>query len=172
MVKKSHVHKTDVSRWFFLFASAMTLFLFWHIIEGFVITIVTAAIAAIMLNPVERFVRKKLKNRHISSVLVSLAFLLVILTPLSIAGILMVGQAQELIDGAIGEAGWMQSFDVTQSSLYQTLPGIVQDKIASIDIAALGNDTFDWVVKNIGAIFAGTANVILQILIFFAQEIL
>ncbi len=167
MPKKSHIHEADVTRWFFIIMSTLTLVVFWFIIEPYVITLVTAAVAAIVLTPVDRWLRAIVKNRHVSSILIVIGFILVILIPLSITGVLMVNQAEQIVTGAVGDDGWLQTFDLQQNALFKGLPNIVQAKVLAVDIAQVTDDALDWVIKNLGNIFSGTANVLLQIVIFF-----
>lgn len=167
MAQKSNAHQEAVSRWFFLFISTVTLVVFWVIIQSFVITLVTAGVAAIVLTPLDRRLRRLVKNRHVSSILMVLGFLVVILTPLTVAGILMVNQAEELVEGAVGDGGWFETFDLSSNPIFLALPNLVQEKVRAIDLVHVSDGALDWVIKNLGSIFSGTANAILHTLIFF-----
>lgn len=167
MASKTSTHSADVSRWFFILMSVLTLVVFWFIIQSFVITLVTAAVAAIVVSPIEKRVRAVVKQRHVSAVLVVIAFILVVLAPFTVAGVLMVSQAEELVSGALGDGGWLKTFDISSNPIMLSLPEVVQEKILAIDPVAVGDDALSWIIKNLGSIFSGTAALVLHTVIFF-----
>ena len=140
MAKKpteAHIH---IAKWFFLLLAVGAGALAWKIIAPFFIILVTAAIFAIILTPMDRWLIKKFKGRRrISAFVVMLGFIFAVLIPFSIVGGLIVEQAID-VGSMIIEAQDAHVFDInfTEIPYYENLPTIVQERVAEIDIEAIG----------------------------------
>lgn len=157
----------QTTRGFFIIVSIFVLYLSWSIVQPFAVVIVTAGIAAILLAPLDTHVRKIVKSRRLSALVMILAFLIVIVGPLTTIGILLVQEAKTFVDISTAEGGWIETFDLTQNALFTSLPEVVQQEILTVDIVEIVKSAADWAVNNIGTLFSSTAQAIFHTFIFF-----
>ncbi|MFH1631589.1 MAG: AI-2E family transporter [bacterium] len=157
----------STTRWFFLLLAALVIYLFWQVISPFALVLVTAGVVAVVVSPLERRLQKFIRFRRLTALIMVGAVFLVVLFPLFIASILMVDQASGIIEASIGDGGWLSTFDVTSLVVFNVAPEIVQQEIMAIDISELGRGAAEWVLLNIGNIFASTARLVFGIFIFF-----
>lgn len=157
-------HET-VARWFFVLVSVGLAYIFWKIVEPFALVLITAAVMAVILTPFERWLRRKVGNAKVSSLITLLLVLLVIVGPLTAAGYIMVNQAVDLAENVDGQ--WVENFRFEDLPFYQNLPGFLQAQLSSIDIAALFVGLQTWVKDHIGVIFSSSASFVFNAFIFF-----
>lgn len=164
----SHRHKhPETSRWFFILASVLVIILTWQIVEPFVLVLTTAAIAAIILAPVDEWVRKYVKKPKLAAILTVIGASIVFLIPTLTILLLMIQQATEIVEASLAEDSLLRSFDLTTSPLFLLLPEIVQNYIVSIDIVAIGKSVASWLVDNLDEFFSSTANLVFKTFFFF-----
>lgn len=163
-LSKSYV---NTARWFFLIIATITLYLFWKIVEPWALTLLAALIAAIVLGPMDRFLAKSIKSVSLRAILLVIFTLLIVILPLFATLIGIVSQSAELIESSFGAEGWVRTFDIHTSSLFLILPPAIQNELLSVDLIALGKTLAQWAITNVGPLFASTAQVLFQTLIFF-----
>ncbi|MEK7105561.1 MAG: AI-2E family transporter [Patescibacteria group bacterium] len=159
------------SRWFFLILSLLVLFLLWKIISPFVLTLVTASVAAIVVGPLEARLRKKLNRPRLSSFLATLGVFLVIFVPLLLISFLMFDQVSSLIQNSDQRQEWPTLNELKEHPAIASLPEFIRVRIQAIDIQALGQQTTVWIGNNIGYILRNAASLtvsfVFSALIFF-----
>jgi predicted PurR-regulated permease PerM len=165
-MKKIRRQKSPQAKWFFLGVSAIIIFLFWQMVQSYALTLMTAAMFAVLLAPLERWLRGKVKSRHLSAILVTFGFILFIGVPILLLLLLVGQQATELIQGAFGAEGHFADFALNDLAFWNQLPVIAQDYIASIDLVEVTSAAVDWLRANIGALLAGGAEFALQFALF------
>lgn len=135
---------------------ALTLAVFWP----FLGELVLAMILAIVLEPLYLRVRKKLGGKeNISALLVVFLTCIVILVPLLILGSQLVAESFDFYD-SISSSGLDTINNMVQGAL---APLYEATAIPSIDVATYAESVIAWIIGNMGAIFTGTASVVLGI---------
>ncbi|MDP2632059.1 MAG: AI-2E family transporter [Candidatus Uhrbacteria bacterium] len=155
-----------ISRWFFLLVAVLIIYLFWQIVKPFALVLVSAGIIAVVISPIDDRLRKLVKYKNLSAILMVGAVFLIGLIPLFIASVLMIGQATEII-ASVGSIEWLNGFDITTFAAFQFFPDIVKQEILAIDLSELGRGAAEWVLLNIGNIFASSARLVFGVFIFF-----
>ena len=155
------------ARWFFLFIAAITLFLFWQLIQPWALTLLTALIAAVTLGPVDRLLASHIKSNGWRSLLLVVLTLLIVILPLFAGLVGIVSQSADLIESSFGENGWLRTFDIHSSPLFLALPIPLQAELLSINFIAFAKTGAQWAITNIGAVFSSTAQLVFHTFIFF-----
>ncbi len=155
------------TKWFFILVAFAVLYLFWQVIEPFIIVIVTAGIFAIIFTPVDRWLRKYIKYPKFTALIVTLGVLLVVVIPLFFATVLIAQQAAEIVGMSLGENGWLSSFSLDTSPILMAFPIIVQEQILSINFFDVGTNIAEWAFKNLGDVASRGASFSLNVFIFF-----
>jgi len=152
---------------FFLVVSAIVLFLFWKVVEPFVLVLVTASIAAVVLTPVDEKLREMVKGPRFSAVLMLFGVFFILFVPLFSIGVLMVNQASEIAEVTFSESGWLSSFDIAAFPLFVLLPDVVQQEVLAIDLRELGSVSANWAFEHVGDLFSSGTKFIFNTFIFF-----
>lgn len=155
------------AKWFFLLVSAIIFILFWELLRPFVLTLATAAIFAIMLSPVDTYLKKWVKWNKARALFVMLATIIVVILPISVVFIIIATQAGELLQNSDEVFAWLMTFDVQSNPIFARLPTAVQEQVLAIDIAAIGVAALNWLQDSFGDIVGRTANFFFQAFIFF-----
>jgi predicted PurR-regulated permease PerM len=166
MAKAKPEHMT-IEKWFFILITAGVVYLFWQIIEPFILVLLVAGVTAIIVSPLETRLRKLVKNKHVSAAILSLAVFALAFVPLLITLFLMVSQASELVQAGIEDTAWLDQLNPATSPLIQALPEIIQQEIVAIDVAEIGKSVGTWVFENLGDVFASTTALVLNAFIYF-----
>lgn len=156
-----------VMRWFFLLLATATVYLFWRILSPYIIVLATAAIAAIVLAPLEYRLRKVVKNPKLTGVLVLVLVLVVIITPLAILGGLLAGQINQLVGETIGNHAWRSSLDIQQLTILDKIPAFLRTQILSYDPEVVLAAGLTWLQSHVGTLFSSGANAVFKTFIFF-----
>ena len=156
-----------VTRWFFLLLATGILYLYGNIIAPYAIVLATAAIAAVIVTPIEIRIRKRVKNPKVSGVIMLLLILIAIVGPLVAVGAVMVQQANDIAAQTIASPEWRESFDYRELSIFNHVPESVREQIFSEDPGQLLDAGFVWIQDHIGAIFSGGAELVFKTFIFF-----
>ncbi len=156
-----------VARWFFLILSLIVLGLFWKVIQPFAIVLATAGIAAIILTPLERWLRDWIGHPKLSSLIIVILTLAAVVLPLVTAGLLMVQQAVEIVRGTVANPDWVDALQVERWPFFDLLPGVLQEQLLAIDLGAGLRSIAEWAFQNVGALFASSADFIFKTFIFF-----
>lgn len=156
-----------IARWFFLLLATAILFLYWQIISPYVIVLATAAVAAVIVAPVEARIRKVVKNPKLSGVIMLLFILVAIIGPLVAVGAVMVSQANDIASQTLADPEWRANFDYTQLAVFQYLPEPLRTQALAQNPESILDVGLSWIQHNIGAIFSGSAALVFKIGIFF-----
>jgi len=166
MAKQLPEHMT-IEKWFFLLVTAVVLYLFWRVIQPFILVLLIAGVVAIILSPIDRKLRSWLKRPRFSATLLVLGTFFLIFIPLLITLFLMVTQASDLIKTSFDDTSWLEKLNPTTSPLIQALPVPVQKELMEIDLAQMGKSVASWAFENVGNLFSSTTKLILHAFIFF-----
>jgi predicted PurR-regulated permease PerM len=158
---------TTTARWFFIAIAAVVLFLFWRIFAPYAMTVLTAGTLAIAVGPIERHVRRVIKSPRWSALFMVIATFLVVVIPFFFSAIAVVDQAVDIVQGSVGEDGWLNEFKLSSSTIVQSLPASIRLEVEKIDLVTLGQGAAAWTVSNIGSIFSSTVAVIMHTIILF-----
>ncbi len=162
----------STARWFFVLLALTVSFLMWEIISPFVLTLITAAVVAIVVAPYEERLRAHIHHPHLSAFLTTVLVFFLIFIPLLLASIVMVQQVIDLVRGALINGGtWPTTVDLATNPLISRLPDFIRDQILSVDFVALFQNVTVWFAQNIGAVAASTlsftAKFFLNTVLFF-----
>ena len=156
-----------ISRWMLILVAVAVLYIFWRIIEPFVLTIVTSAIFAVLFSQIDNWLARKLKSKHLSAGLIALGVLLIVLVPMVIIAAIVVQQATDVL-----QSGFLQAIpEAIAGSLIQSqdmFPSFVVDWAQSTDVSGISASLVRWLQENLGDLLAGGANFVLQMFLFFA----
>lgn len=148
--------RTQIDRWFIIAAVVGIVFVFWKIIEPFALVTITALAAGIIFTPLQRKLAEKFKSEGLASALISVFVLLGIVIPLFILLFVIIKQAGDLVE-------LLQGVHISS----ENLPEILQQQLATVDLNDVSKFIANWIVANVGAVFASTAGLILDLFIFF-----
>jgi predicted PurR-regulated permease PerM len=163
-VSESHAR---VARWFFLLLAAAAALLFWRVVHPYAITLVTAAIAAVVLAPLEKRVRGAVRHPRISTVIMLLLTLFLVVGPLGTVAVLMLDQAVEIGRSTVANPDWVAGFKLDEQGTFERLPSFVREGVLSLDVVGVLRNAAQWAASNLGAIVSGTATLALNAFIFF-----
>ena len=159
-------HNT-VARWYFLILAALIIFLFWKLISPYIIVMVTAGIVAVVVSPLEDYIRKELKSPILSSVIMVVLVFVAILGPIIAIGAIMAQQVNDLVNTTIANEEWRNSFEVSDLPLFELLPPGIQSQLADQDLTQLVDSGLTWIQENIAGIFSSGATFVFKTFIFF-----
>ena len=161
------LYHNTLARWFFLAMALATGYLYWHVLQPFVIVLVTAAIVAVVVTPLEKKILSVVKWPKLSVLLTMLFVIIAVVVPLAILSLVMAEQALALVNTTVGNAAWRESFNFNDLAIYRWLPEVVQRQVASYDPSQLFASISAWVYANLGTIFSKSVEVIFKTSIFF-----
>ncbi|TAL51173.1 AI-2E family transporter [Patescibacteria group bacterium] len=156
-----------IEKWFFLLVTALVLFLFWQILEPFILVIILATVVTIVLSPIDKHLKKILKRPRLCAAILSIATFFLVFIPILTILLLMVTQASDLVRTATSYTSWLDELKATATPIIQALPGPVQEEISSVDLAAVGKSVATWAFQNIGNLFSSSTQLVLNTFIFF-----
>lgn len=156
-----------IEKWFFLLVTALVLFLFWQVVQPFVLVIIIAAVVTVILSPIDKRLAKLLKRPRLSAALLSIATFFLVFIPLLMVLLLMVTQASDLFRAATDDTSWLDRLAAFTAPMMESLPPIVQDELAAIDLGSIGKSVALWAFDNIGTVFSSSTSLILNTFLFF-----
>lgn len=156
-----------IEKWFFIMVTAIVVYLFWKIIQPFALVLLTAAVMAIVLAPVDRALNKFLKHPRLSAAILSIGIVILVLVPLLLIALVMVRQATDLLQNSFGNSGWITSLQSIIQPIAAILPENVQTYIYNYNFQELGTTVGKWALQNIGNIFSSATNLLLNTFLFF-----
>lgn len=168
MASKDFQHVT-IAKWFFLGLFLGVAILFWKVIEPFFLVLLTAAIAAVIVVPLERRIRNWVGHPKVSAIIMLLLVLAAIVLPLVTVALLTADQAVQIIQDTVANPAWVQSFDFAALPFVQLLPPVVVAQLAAIEPSEILRNIATWIAQNIGTFFASSADIILKTFIFFVS---
>ncbi len=158
---------TVVARWFFLILAMATVYLYWQIISPYIIVLITAAIAAVIIAPLESRLRRLVRNAKLSTIMVLVMVLVAIVGPLVAIGTIMAEQANQIATATVTNPEWLKAFDYRELTITQTLPEPLRNLVLSQDPRELVDAGLVWIQANIGSLFSSGAAVVFKTFIFF-----
>lgn len=158
-----------IAKWFFLLSFAAVSFLFWKVLEPFILVLLTAVIAAILVSPIEKHIRDWTGHPKISSMIMIVLVFAAIVLPLATLALIAADQAVQIVQDTLANPVWVQAFDIRAFPLVQALPAILIDQIAQIHVSDVLRNIASWTVQNIGTIFANSADILFKTFIFFVS---
>lgn len=156
-----------IEKWFFLLVTALVLFLFWQVVQPFVLVIIIAGVVTVILSPIDKRLAKLLKRPRLSAALLSIATFFLVFIPLLMILLLMVTQASDLFRAATDDTSWLDRLAAFTAPMMESLPQIVQEELTAIDLGSIGKAVALWAFDNIGNVFSSSTALILNTFIFF-----
>lgn len=156
-----------IEKWFFLLVAALVLFLFWQIIQPFILVIILATVTVVILSPIEKRLRKISKRPRLCAAILSIATFFLVFIPLLVVLFLMVTQASELVRSATTDTSWLDELRRAATPIIETLPSVIQNELATFDLPAMGKSVAIWAFQNVGNIFSSSTQLVLNTFIFF-----
>jgi len=151
---------------FFFVICAVVFYLFWNIIQPYVIVLLTAGVAAILLSPLDRKLTKFVGHQHIVSIIITLGVLLLLFLP-AVFGLLVIAkQASEFLTQLQSDG---VPFHLNPQSLpfYSWLPSFAQQQLTSFDVNQIGQSIATWAFNHVGTFFESMSRFLLNTFIFF-----
>lgn len=168
MPTKAFDHGT-IARWFFLLLFIGVSILFWKVLEPFMTVLLTAAIVAVIITPLERHVRNWTGHPKLSAVIMLALVLSAVVLPLATVALLTAKQAVQIVQDTVANPAWIQAFDIYSLPVIRELPPILLAQFATIDVTSVLHNLATWIAQNVGALFAGSADLIFKTFIFFVS---
>jgi predicted PurR-regulated permease PerM len=159
--------RENIARWFFLLLAFAVGFLFFHIIAPFFITLLTAAMIAVLVTPLERWLRARLHHAWISTIIVLLGVFILLVGPLTLAGIVMVRQGVEMTQWLLANPTAFVQFTSGTHPLFSLLPESLRSLLALVDISSIVQALSDWIKTHGADVFSSGAGLVLKTFIFF-----
>lgn len=156
-----------IEKWFFLLITAVTAYLFWTILKPFALVLLTAAVVAIILAPVDDRLNKFLKHPRVSASIISFGVIILVFIPLLLLSLVMVKQASELLQESLSPQGWVDEVRTFSAPFLALLPENAQQFILNYDLNELGLTAARWMFQNIGTVFSSATNLVLNTFLFF-----
>lgn len=156
-----------IEKWFFLIVTGVVLYLFWQILQPFALVLLTAAVAAIILSPVDHALGRFLKHKKLSAAILSLGVLVLIFVPFLLILLIMAQQATELVHASLADSNWLIRLTQTFDPILRLLPVNMRDYVLAYDLREVGLTAARWAFANIGGIFSSVTTLILHLFIFF-----
>lgn len=156
-----------IEKWFFLFVTALVLYLFWQVLQPFVLVIILAGVVTIILSPIDKRLKKILKRPRMSAALLSIAVFFLVFVPILTVLFLMVTQASELVRTATSDTAWLDELKEAALPILSALPDVIQEQIRDVDLSQIGKSVASWAFQNIGNVFSSSTQLILNTFIFF-----
>lgn len=156
-----------LARWFFLFLAFTIGFLFFHILQPFLITMITAGMVAVLVTPIERWLRHRLHHPRISTLIVLLGVFILVVGPLATAGIIMVRQGVDLTQWLVDNPSALQQITDGTHPFFSSLPESIRSAIGLLDISSLVQVISGWVKVHGADVFSSGAALVFKAFIFF-----
>lgn len=156
-----------IEKWFFLLVTFVIFYLFWQILQPFILVIILAAVATIILSPIDRRLRLFVHHAKISAIILSVATFFFVFIPILMILSFMVIEASDLIKTSITDTAWIDRLNTSAIPLIQRLPDPIQHEITTINVGEIGKSVATWTFEHIGRIFSSSTQLILNTFIFF-----
>lgn len=156
-----------LEKYFFLLVTTGVLYLFWKVIQPFLLVIIVASVAAIILSPLDHALTRRFKRPRASAILLSSATFFFVFIPLLSVLFLMASQASDLIRSSINDLSWLGRIEQTVSPFLSQLPLPIQAEIRSVNIGEVGKTVANWSFHNIGGVFTSSTKLLLNTFVFF-----
>ncbi len=158
-----------IAKWFFLLLLVGVSILFWKVLEPFIIVLLTAVIVAILVTPLEQRIRRWTGHPKVSAMIMLLFVLAVVVIPLATIILLAADQAVQIVQDTLANPVWIQAFDLRSLPIINTLPDILLSQVAAINVGEALRNIALWMVRNIGTVFASSADIVFKTFIFFVS---
>ncbi len=142
------------------------IYLFWQVIQPFAFVLLSAAVVAVILSPVDRLLMKYIKHQKITSGLLAVAVLILVFLPMLIVLVLAAGQASDLVRTSITN-NWLDHIDESAAPILSLLPNSLTEELSSINLGAVGKAIAGWSFENVGQIFSSSTKLFLNTVLFF-----
>lgn len=159
-------YHAGTAKWFFLLLLVAVLALAWRITEPFLLALVTAGIAGIILAPVDRLISRVVKSRRVSALAIIAGFLAGVFVPLTVLVAIIVSQASDAVRW-VEEGNALEQFATLQNlPLLDRLPESVQARISDVDLEKAGIEAGTFIVSRLDDVFTRSLGFIFQTFIF------
>ena len=160
-------HTASIAKWFFLLFATGVAVLFWSVIAPYAIALVTAAIVAVILAPLDRRLRAYVRHPRVSALLLLLLVFVLLVGPIATVGVIIVQQALEIVQSTVANPSWVSNFHVEELVSFQLLPAFARNYILSVDLMGVMRNVAQWASVNVGTLFESGASLVLNLFIFF-----
>lgn len=155
-----------ISKGFFLALVLAVGWLFWRIVEPYVLVVIMAAMAAVVCVPIQRWLIKRLMNERVCSAIVVSGVFALVFIPLVFGVVVAGAQAADLVQNSLDNQAWRVWVQSASSMLPDWVP---QPSVflADVDVAGMAKAIAIWAAKHAQTIVSGTAEMAMNTLIFF-----
>jgi len=160
-------HTASIAKWFFLLFASGVAILFWSVIQPYAIAMVSAAIVAVVLAPLDRHLRVHVRHPKISALIIIASVFFLLVGPIATIGVIIVQQALEIVGSTVANPSWVANFRIEQLTVFQSLPSFLRDYVASVDFPGVMRNVAQWASTNVGSLFTSGASLVMNLFIFF-----
>lgn len=156
-----------LARWFFVLLAFAVGYLFFNIIAPFLITVLTAAMVAVLVTPLEKWLRAHIHHARISTIIVLIGVFLLVVSPLTFAGIVMVQQGIELATWIAANPTALQEITNGTHPFLSALPDSLRSLVGFIDLSSFAEAISSWIRVHGAGVFSSGAALVFKAFIFF-----
>lgn len=160
-------HTASIAKWFFLLFATVVAYLFWSVVQPYAISLVTAAIMAVVLAPLDKHLRVHVKHPRVSALILMAFVFFLLVGPIATVGVLIVQQALEVLGSTVANPSWVANFRLEDMASFQSLPQFAQEYILSVDVPGVIRNIAQWASTNVGNLFTSGASIVMNLFIFF-----
>jgi predicted PurR-regulated permease PerM len=159
--------QSTVARWYFIILALLVAYVYWQIISPYFLVLVTAAIVAVVVSPLEDYFRRLFRSAKLSSALMVLLVFVAIVGPVTTVIAVMGQQFNSLVSSTVADPEWRDNFSFSDLPFVDRLPGPVQAEIVAQDPTQVLDSIATWIQDHLANIFSSSAAFIFRALIFF-----
>lgn len=159
--------RESLSRWFFVALALGVGYVFVKIISPFFLTMLTAVMVAVLVTPVERWLRNRIHHPRVSAAIVLILVATVLIGPLATGGIVAARQAVDITQWFLANPGWMTKFLEGVNTYLSFLPRVIRDTVDLIDVSSLVQVVAEWTKTHGAEVFSSGATLLFKVFIFF-----
>ena len=160
---------TSIQPYFLLVLLLGAFALAYCIFSAFLLPFVLAAVFAVVLQPVQKWVALRVSNKSVTAGLTFLFGIVCVLVPLAVIGTLITSEAQQLYLSLSSDPG-QEYFYTTFQNLQQWVHVYAPQVTFPTDLYGYVNQyarvALAWIVSNLGVIFSSVAAVVLNLFLF------
>lgn len=161
----------STSRGFFLLLFIGVSVLMWQIVSPYILTLITAAVAAVVVAPVEDWLQRHTRHHKLSSFITTVGVFFVIFIPLLIASIVMINQVIDLVRASLVDGVWPSGAELASQPIIAALPEVLRAKLLALDLVSVLQNITVWLAQNVGGLVGGalsfTAKFFINTVLFF-----
>jgi predicted PurR-regulated permease PerM len=157
----------QLSKIFFGLVAIGVIYLFWQMLQPFVLTLITAGIFTILFSSWHDKIRVKIRSRGLAAFFMIFFVAGLIVLPLGLLAVIIFQQATDVLQSGFIERTILNLQEFRTWQIYETLPENLRQAVESVDVGEATRFVINWLRSNIGSIIAGGAVFTVQLFLFF-----